>query len=75
VPALLVTHDFTEAAPLGDRMVQQGTAAELTAAPASAFVANFTGAVVLTGTAHVTDDGLTRVALDGGVSVPEYGPR
>ena len=57
VPALLVTHDFTEAAVLGDRVavidggriVQEGTAGELAAAPASAFVADFTGAVVLTG--------------------------
>jgi molybdate transport system ATP-binding protein len=77
VPALLVTHDFTEAALLGDqvgvidggRVVQQGTAAELAAAPASAFVADFTGAVVLTGTATATGDGLTRVALDGGGTV------
>ena len=60
VPALLVTHDFTEAALLGDRVgvidggrvIQQGTAAELAASPASAFVADFTGAVVLTGTAR-----------------------
>jgi molybdate transport system ATP-binding protein len=74
VPALLVTHDFTEAALLGDevgvidagRVVQRGTAAELAAAPASAFVADFTGAVVLTGTARAGADGLTHVALDGG---------
>ncbi len=62
VPTLLVTHDFAEAALLGDRVgvlddgrvVQLGTAAELSARPASAFVADFTGAVVLTG------DGLGR---------------
>ena len=75
VPALLVTHDFTEAALLGDevavidggRIVQRGTAAELAAEPASAFVADFTGAVVLTGFAHpAAGDGLTRVELDGG---------
>ena len=49
-----------EAALLGDRVgvidagrvVQEGTAAELAAAPASAFVADFTGAVVLTGMAR-----------------------
>jgi molybdate transport system ATP-binding protein len=77
VPALLVTHDFTEAAVLGSRVgvidegriIQEGTAAELAAAPASAFVADFTGAVVLTGTAERGDDGLTRVALDGGGTV------
>ena len=77
VPALLVTHDFTEAALLGTRVgvidagrvIQQGTAAELAASPASAFVADFTGAVVLTGTARAGDGGLTHVALDGGGTV------
>jgi len=77
VPTILVTHDFTEAALLGDRVgvidrgrvVQLGTAAELAATPASAFVADFTGAVVLTGTASAADEGLTHVALDGGGSV------
>jgi molybdate transport system ATP-binding protein len=74
VPALLVTHDFTEAAVLGDRVavidsgriVQEGTAGELAAAPASAFVADFTGAVVLTGVAREGPDGTTLVDLDGG---------
>jgi molybdate transport system ATP-binding protein len=74
VPALLVTHDFTEAAVLGDRVavidggriVQEGTAGELAAAPASAFVADFTGAVVLTGVAREGPGGLTVVDLDGG---------
>jgi molybdate transport system ATP-binding protein len=85
VPALLVTHDFTEAALLGDRVgvidggrvIQEGTAAELAATPASAFVADFTGAVVLTGTARAVD-GLTCVELDGGGTVfstePGAGP-
>jgi molybdate transport system ATP-binding protein len=74
VPALLVTHDFAEAALLGDRVgvldggaiVQLGPAAELSARPASAFVADFTGAVVLTGVASPGRDGLTSVMLDGG---------
>ena len=74
VPALLVTHDFTEAAVLGDRVavidggriVQQGTAGELAASPASAFVADFTGAVVLTGVAHAGPGDVTIVELDGG---------
>ena len=76
VPALLVTHDFTEAAVLGDRVavidggriVQQGTAGELAAAPASAFVADFTGAVVLTGVARegAGPGDVTVVELDGG---------
>jgi molybdate transport system ATP-binding protein len=76
-PALLVTHDFTEAAQLGDRVgiidagriVQEGTPSELAAAPHSAFVADFTGAVVLTGTARAAADGLTHVELDGGGKV------
>ena len=77
VPALLVTHDFAEAALLGDevgvidagRIIQQGSASELAAAPASAFVADFTGAAVLTGTAAASPGGLTLVALDGGGEV------
>jgi molybdate transport system ATP-binding protein len=83
VPALLVTHDFQEAALLGDRVgvmdggriVQTGSASELAAEPASPFVADFTGAVVLTGTASPGAGGLTRVALDGGgeVSSPDPG--
>jgi molybdate transport system ATP-binding protein len=74
VPVLLVTHDFAEAALLGDRVavmdrgrvLQEGSASALAAAPASAFVADFTGAVVLTGTARRAADGTTVVALDGG---------
>jgi molybdate transport system ATP-binding protein len=74
VPALLVTHDFGEASLLGDRVavldaghvVQQGKPGELAAAPASAFVADLTGAVVLTGSARPGPDGLTVVELDGG---------
>jgi molybdate transport system ATP-binding protein len=77
VPAVLVTHDFEEAALLGDRiavidsgrLVQEGAAAELASRPGSAFVADFTGAVVLTGTARIGEDGLTRVTLDGGDDV------
>ena len=77
VPALLVTHDFAEAAQLGDRVgvidagrvVQEGSPGELAAAPRTAFVADFTGAVVLTGTAAAGPDGLTLVALDGGGTV------
>jgi molybdate transport system ATP-binding protein len=76
-PALLVTHDFAEAAQLGDRVgiidagriVQEGTPSELAAAPHSAFVADFTGAVVLTGTARTEADGLSHVELDGGGEV------
>jgi molybdate transport system ATP-binding protein len=74
VPVVLVTHDFNEAALLGDEIgvidqgeiVQRGTASELATAPASAFVADFTGAVVLTGTARDSGGELTVVDLDGG---------
>jgi molybdate transport system ATP-binding protein len=76
-PALLVTHDFAEAAHLGDRVgvidagrvIQEGTPTELAAQPRSAFVADFTGAVVLTGVARSGPEGLTTVALDGGGEV------
>jgi molybdate transport system ATP-binding protein len=74
VAALFVTHDFGEASLLGDRVavldagrvVQEGKARELAAAPASAFVADLTGAVVLTGSARPGPGGLTLVLLDGG---------
>jgi molybdate transport system ATP-binding protein len=77
VPAILVTHDFTDAALLGDevavldagRVVQRGTAAELAAAPTSALVADFTGATVLHGSGRARADGLTEVALDGGGAI------
>jgi molybdate transport system ATP-binding protein len=75
--AIVVTHDFSEAALLADeifvmdggRVVQRGTAAELSARPASAFVADFAGAVVLNGTAGPAARGLTSVELDGGGTV------
>ena len=74
IPTVLVSHDFNEAALLGDEIgvidggeiIQRGTASALAAAPATAFVADFTGAVVLTGTAHAGRDQLTVVDLDGG---------
>jgi molybdate transport system ATP-binding protein len=74
VPAIVVTHDFTEVAVLagevavldGGRVAQRGSPSELASSPASAFVADFTGAVVLTGTARAGRAGLTVVELDGG---------
>jgi molybdate transport system ATP-binding protein len=74
VPVVLVTHEFNEAALLGDeigvidhgRIIQRGAASALAAAPATAFVADFTGAVVITGTARRSDGELTVVDLDGG---------
>jgi molybdopterin-binding protein len=74
VPVVLVTHDFNEAAVLGDvigvidqgTIIQQGSATQLAARPASPFVADFTGAVVLTGTVRMGGGELTIVDLDGG---------
>jgi molybdate transport system ATP-binding protein len=82
IPTLLVTHDFADAALLGDevavidhgRVIQRGTASELAAEPRSAFVANLTGAVVLNGIASPAADGLTSVALDGGGEVSATTP-
>lgn len=83
VAVVLVTHDFTEATLLADevgvldggRIVQRGTAGDLSARPATAFVADFTGAVVLTGRARRCDGELTMVELDRGgvVSTTDQG--
>jgi molybdate transport system ATP-binding protein len=77
VPAVLVTHDFEEAALFGDevaildagRVAQRGRAAEVAAAPANSFVADFSGAVVLIGTSRRQPVGGSLVALDGGGEV------
>jgi ABC-type sulfate/molybdate transport systems ATPase subunit len=76
IPALVVTHDFVDAAALADRvgvlvqgeLVQLGTAEELIAAPVSPFVARFAGGNVLHGVAHRAGD-VTEVALEGGTRV------
>ena len=73
-PTMLVTHDFSEAALLADRIavidrghiVQQGSPGELSAAPASPFVADFAGACVIRGVARPGEAGMTMVELDGG---------
>jgi molybdate transport system ATP-binding protein len=72
LPALLVTHDFEDAAVLADRvgvlvegrLRQLGAPADLLGTPADAFVATFAGANVLAGMAEPGADGLTAVRLD-----------
>jgi ABC-type sulfate/molybdate transport systems ATPase subunit len=76
LPTLLVTHDFEDAAALADdvgvlvggSLRQLASPAELVARPADAFVASFTGANLLHGTATRRGD-LTEVALAGGERV------
>ena len=65
---LVVTHDPLEAMALADRLVvlehgqvvQRGTGAELTAHPATAYVADLVGVNLLAG--HLADDGVLSVA-------------
>lgn len=75
LPTLLVTHSFTDASALADRvavleagrLVQEGVPAELIARPADPFVASLTGANLLTGEVVGEEGGLTVVRLaDGG---------
>jgi len=73
LPTLLVTHDYGDAASLADEvgvlvagsLRQLATPAELVARPADAFVAAFTGANLLHGTATRHGD-LTHVQLTSG---------
>ena len=77
LPALLVTHDFEDAAALADRvgviveggLRQIGTAQDLVAAPSDAFVAGFVGSNLLAGVARPAGDGLAEVTLDQGGTV------
>ena len=74
LPTVLVTHDFEDASALADRvgvlvagsLLQLAPPAQLVAEPADSFVASFTGANVLQGTAMPGRDALTAVALDVG---------
>ena len=77
IPALLVTHDFEDAAALADevgvivegRLRQTGTPADLVARPADPFVASFTGANLLHGERRVTGVSTTGIRLDDGTLV------
>jgi molybdate transport system ATP-binding protein len=74
IPALLVTHDFEDAAALAarvgvlvqGRLVQLGTLTELVEAPADPFVASFTGGNLMAGQARPGRGGLTEVVLEAG---------
>jgi molybdate transport system ATP-binding protein len=74
LPTILVTHDFEDAAALADqvgvivdgRLRQFAPAQELVDRPADAFVASFTGANLLRGSARRLDDDTTLVQLDSG---------
>jgi len=76
LPTLLVTHDFEDAATLADtvgvisqgQILQLGSPSELVSTPSDPFVATFTGAMVLAGQAIGTQNGLTEVRLDGGLT-------
>jgi ABC-type sulfate/molybdate transport systems ATPase subunit len=73
LPALVVTHDFEDAAALADlvgvvvdgKLRQLASPAELVARPADAFVGSLTGANLLHGTA-TRSTGLTELRLAGG---------
>jgi ABC-type sulfate/molybdate transport systems ATPase subunit len=77
LPTILVTHDFEDAATLAHRVgvisdgeiLQLDTPTDLVAVPRDAFVASFSGATVLPGRVVETRDGLSHVALDGGLSL------
>ena len=71
LPALVVTHDFVDAAALADRvgvivdgkLVQLGSPEELISAPVSPFVARFAGGNILHGHARRAEGLLTMVEL------------
>ena len=76
LPAIVVTHDFEDAAALAHTigvivdgtLRQTGTPAELVSHPDDPFVATFTGATLLPGAAIGRRDGLTEVLLDSGAT-------
>ncbi len=82
LPTLLVTHDYEDAAALADlvgvvvggKLRQLASPGEIVARPADAFVAAFTGANLLSGTAQAGRDGLTEVHLDSGERIVSTDP-
>jgi molybdate transport system ATP-binding protein len=81
LPALLVTHDFEDAAALADRVgvisrgrvLQMGTPAGLLAEPADAFVASFVGSNMMAGTARRVAGGRIEVVLEHGAVIHAVG--
>lgn len=83
MPALLVTHDFEDAAALAGRvgvmvegrLRQTGSPAALVAEPADPFVASFTGANLIQGRQDPTRADTTGVRLDDGtlISTSDHG--
>jgi molybdate transport system ATP-binding protein len=81
LPTLVVSHSFDDAIVLGRRigvldrgqLVQLGSASELLDRPATALVAELTGANVLEGIATPTDDGST-IQLDAGGELASSSP-
>lgn len=77
LPALLVSHSFSDAAALADRvavleggrLVQEGAPGDLVARPADPFVASLTGANLLHGEVVGEEGGLSVVRLEGGATV------
>ena len=77
LPTLLVTHDYEDAASLADKvgvivdgkLRQFAKPQELVTNPADAFVASFTGANLLRGTARQREDELTQIELESGETV------
>jgi molybdate transport system ATP-binding protein len=77
LPTLLVTHDYEDAASLAEtvgvivagELRQLGPPQELVARPADGFVASFTGANLLRGTARAADNDLTAIRLESGETV------
>jgi molybdate transport system ATP-binding protein len=74
LPALIVTHDYEDAAALAEtvgvlvegKLRQIGAPEELVSRPADPFVASFTGANLLHGRAELLEDGLTIIRLETG---------